>query len=136
MSMMMTGRDVKDLAARALRARALAHAPYSRYRVGAAVRTAGRRPKIFTGCNVENRSYGATICAERVALCKAVSEGKKKFTAIAIATGGKEPAPPCGVCLQFMTEFGSDLIVILVAAQSKKMEITSLRELLPVQFTF
>lgn len=136
MSMMLTGRDVKDLARKALRARALAHAPYSRYRVGAAVRTAGRRPKIFTGCNVENRSYGATICAERVALCKAVSEGKKKFAAIAIATGGKEPAPPCGVCLQFMTEFGSDLIVILVAAKSKKMEITSLRELLPVQFAW
>ena len=136
MSRMLTGRDVKELAKRALRARARAHAPYSKYRVGAAVRTAGRRPEIYTGCNVENRSYGATLCAERVAICKAVSEGKRMFSAIAITTGGRKPAPPCGMCLQFMTEFESDLIIILVAAQSGRIEITSLGELLPVQFRF
>ena len=100
------------------------------------MKTAGRSGKIFSGCNVENASYGATICAERTAICSAVAAGKKKFTMLAIATGGKEPAPPCGICLQFMTEFCEDLPIILVAEKSGKIKKTSLKKLLPIRFRF
>lgn len=133
---MISKRETNELVEKSLEARRFAHAPYSGFKVGAAVKTSGGRGEIITGCNVENASYGATICAERVAICKAVSEGMKKFTAIAVATGGRKPAPACGVCLQFMTEFCEDLTIILVAAKTGEVEITSLKKLLPVQFKF
>lgn len=111
------------------------YSPYSEYRVGAALLTADG--KIFTGANVENASYGATICAERVAITSAISAGERKFTAIAIV-GGKNGnlsdfAYPCGVCLQVMNEFcDSDFRIIL--AKDGEAKILTLGELLPNGF--
>ena len=107
------------------------YAPYSNYHVGAAVLT--RDGKMFTGVNIENSSYGATICAERVAFSKAISQGERNFEAIAIAsTDGK--AWPCGICRQFMYEFGQDLKII-VGPDVDHLEIIPLSELLPKGFT-
>lgn len=122
----------------ALEARKNAYAPYSGYYVGAALLCSGG--DIVTGCNVENASYGATNCAERTAVFKAVSEGKQRFTAIAIA-GGKEReqasdyAYPCGVCRQVMREFcvPEDMIVIVCRSRDDYKEMT-LAELLPNSF--
>ena len=86
-----------------------AYAPYSGFKVGAAVLT--RSDKIFTGCNIENSSYGATICAERVAICKAVSENSMDFHSIAIYIKSARPFPPCGICRQFIAEFSDNIIV-------------------------
>src|SRR5271157_4697941 len=87
------------------------YSPYSRFKVGAALLTDGG--EIFSGTNVENCSYGLTICAERLAVYKAVSEGEKKFKAIAIVAGGKSCCYPCGACLQVLSEFVPDMDVIL-----------------------
>ena len=100
------------LAASALAARENAHAPYSHFRVGAAIEdTAGR---VHTGCNIENATYGLTLCAERVAVFKAISEGARQFRRIAIATDTDTPAPPCGACRQILWEFCGDIELILV----------------------
>lgn len=114
------------------------YAPYSKFCVGVCLLT--KSGKIFTGCNIENSAYGSTICAERVAFAKAISEGEKKFEAIAIASNNKNKKEqefpfPCGSCRQFMSEFCSDLKII-VARKNKKLEIveTSLKELLPHSF--
>ena len=115
----------------ALEARKKAYAPYSKYQVGAAI--LGKSGRIFSGCNVENASFGATICAERTAAVKAVSEGETGFIALAVATDGKEPGAPCGICRQFLAEFGLDLIMILVNLDGKKIE-TTLKEYLPGAF--
>ena len=93
----------------AIDARERAYTPYSHYQVGAAILTADG--EVFTGCNVENASYGATICAERTAAVKAVSEGAHAFDAIAVMTGNG--ASPCGICRQFLYEFGPEMIVIM-----------------------
>ncbi len=106
------------------------YSPYSRFAVGAAVLTADG--KIFTGTNVENSSFGLTVCAERVAILKAVSEGKKKFKAIAVASQGKNFAYPCGACLQVMSEFSKDLDVIVVCGN--KFKVVKLQELIPFAF--
>src|SRR4051812_7848838 len=95
----------------ARRARLNAHAPFSRFRVGAALATADG--KIVTGCNVENATYGLTVCAERVAVLKAISDGERRFTRIAVVADTAEPAPPCGACRQILWEFGGDLEVVL-----------------------
>ena len=120
-------RDELVRAARA--AREKAYAPYSNYKVGAALLT--EDGSIFTGCNVENASYPAGICAERTAIAKAVSEGHRQFVAIAVATinGGV----PCGICRQVMNEFAADLLVILADETGIASEAT-LRELLPRAF--
>ena len=89
---------------------AYSYAPYSGYRVGAAL--LGKDGRVFTGCNVENAAYGNTLCAERTALCKAVSEGTRAFSAIAIAAVGAAPFP-CGACRQSLYEFAPDLRVIV-----------------------
>ena len=108
----------------------MAYAPYSNYRVGAAILTEDGR--VFTGCNVENASYGGTICAERTAAVKAVSEGARRFRAIAIA-GERGPAWPCGLCRQVLREFGQDMRVI-VGTKEQAFEVTTLNELLPHGF--
>ncbi len=109
-----------------------AYAPYSRYRVGAALLT--EKGDVFTGVNIENASYGATICAERVAIFKAVSVGQLKFKAIAIVTAQGDFPTPCGMCRQVMAEFGGpDMEIIL--SNEEKTEVYRLEELLPLSFT-
>jgi len=108
-----------------------AYAPFSGFRVGAAILTT--TDEIFTGVNVENSSYGATICAERVACAKAISEGFRNFEAIAIATYSGDQAVPCGMCRQFLFEFAPNLKVI-TGRDEENIEVTSLDELLPKGF--
>jgi cytidine deaminase len=116
-------------AARAARKRA--YAPYSRFRVGAAVDAGG---DVHVGCNIENASYGLTVCAERVAVAAAVAAGARRIDAIAIASGTDEPTPPCGMCLQTLAEFaGPELPVRLVGARGGTVD-TTLGELLPRAF--
>jgi cytidine deaminase len=116
----------------AIRVRASAYAPYSRFHVGAAVLTANG--EVFAGCNVENASYGLTICAERVAVGTAVAAGHKQIVAVAVAsTGGHSP---CGACRQVLSEFGPAMEVILIDADDPtKMRTTTLATLLPEQFS-
>lgn len=121
-----------------LKARENAYAPYSHYQVGAALQT--EDGEIVTGCNVENASYGATCCAERTAVFKAVSEGKRRFRAIAIAGGleGTEPedyAYPCGICRQVLSEFtGKNDLTVLVVKSADDYKEYLLSELLPRSF--
>jgi len=119
-----------ELAARAGQARQWAYAPYSNYTVGAALLTASG--KLYDGVNVENAAYPSTICAERTAVVKAVSEGERQFVAIAVssANGGS----PCGACRQVLAEFGLDTAVLLVDGAGTITERTTLRELLPHAF--
>ena len=100
-----------DLVAAARAAREFAVAPFSSFKVGAALLTATGR--IIGGCNVENATYGLTVCAERVALFKALSEGRRNFSHVAVVTAAVAPTPPCGACRQLLWEFGGDLEVIL-----------------------
>ncbi len=118
------------LIAAALQARQRAYAPYSHYSVGAALLTA--EGALFTGCNVENASYGATICAERTAVVKAVSEGARKFTAIAVAT--RNAGSPCGICRQVLYEFAPEITVILVDEAGQVAYEGPLTDLLPRGF--
>jgi cytidine deaminase len=122
----------KRLIQAALEARARAHAPYSKFHVGAAVRTAAG--DIFAGCNVENASYGLTICAERAAVCAAVAAGHKQLTAVAVVTSGGYA--PCGACRQVLAEFGPTMDVILVDADDpSRVRTTTLDKLLPDSFS-
>lgn len=116
----------------AKKARENAYAPYSKFKVGAALLT--KNGKVFTGCNVENSSFGASMCAERVAVFKAVSEGEREFDAIAVVTDTDDPAMPCGMCRQVLSEFSMD-IKIYAANLNGKVKTTTLRELLPYAFT-
>jgi cytidine deaminase len=115
----------------ALAAREHAHAPFSRFKVGAAVAT--ESGLIFTGCNIENATFGLTICAERVAVFKAVSEGSRDFLRIAIATDCETPAPPCGACRQILWEFCGDIELVLVNLQGR-FETACLRDIFPRPF--
>ncbi len=116
----------------AVASRDYAYAPYSKFQVGAAVLTASG--EIFAGCNVENASYGLTICAERVAVGSAVAAGHKQIVAIAVATAGGHS--PCGACRQVLSEFGPAMEVLLVDADDpSKVRTTSLDKLLPEQFS-
>src|SRR5690349_1402627 len=101
--------DSENLIQMATEARECAHAPYSKFKVGAALLDSSGR--VFTGCNVENASYGLTVCAERVALWKAVSGGERKFVALAVVADGERPPSPCGACRQVLWEFSEDLEV-------------------------
>ncbi len=104
-------KKIKKLIKEALIARTKAYAPYSKFKVGAALET--KDGKIYTGCNIENASYGCTICAERVAIAKAVSEGNKKFKRIVVIADSQRPCPPCGICRQMLYEFAPNIEVIM-----------------------
>ena len=124
---------LRRLVAAARSARARAYAPYSGYRVGAAI--AGREGGIFLGCNVENASYGACMCAERSAIAQMVAAGETSPIACAIATEGIQPATPCGICRQVLAEFVQDMPIILVGAGRPIAERrTTLAALLPDAF--
>jgi cytidine deaminase len=121
----------KELLAAARAARENSYAPHSRFRVGAAVRSASGR--IFAGCNIESASYGLGACAERVAVLKAVSEGERDLRAIAVVTDAETPTPPCGACRQILWEFCGDVEVVL-ATMKGDMEVYRLSSLFPRPF--
>lgn len=129
---------IAHLIEKAIQAREASYSPYSNYQVGAALLTEGG--EIFTGCNIENAAYSPTNCAERTAFFKAVSEGKRKFSAIAIVGGTKNKeitqyAYPCGVCRQVMMEFCDPQTFQIIVAKSKnEYEIKTLLQLLPDGF--
>ncbi len=120
--------------AAARNARERAYAPYSGFRVGAAVLGESRR--VYTGCNVENASYGLTVCAERVAIAKAVSEGEKSILAVVVFAGETEPSPPCGACLQVMSEFApsDEPLVIVTCSEDGDYVQSTLADYLPHPF--
>jgi len=121
----------EELLQHAMQARENAVATFSRFKVGAALLTA--KGRVYTGCNIENATYGLTVCAERVALWKALSEGERSFARIAVASGGELPAAPCGACRQLLWEFCGDLEVVLGNAAGVK-ELHHLAELFPRPF--
>ena len=126
---------MNELIKTALKARENAYTPYSDYKVGAALKV--KSGKVYTGCNIENASFSPTVCAERTAIFKAISEGEREFEAIAVV-GGKDEitdfAPPCGVCRQVMNEFCSpDFEIILY--NGKEERIFKLKEILPLAFS-
>lgn len=122
-----------ELTALAWRVRDHAYAPASHFRVGAAVLAADGRT--FAGCNVENASYGLTICAERAAVCAAVAAGARALVAVAVATDLDVPATPCGACRQVLVEFGRDMVVVM-AGRGGALRQAPLATLLPAAFTF
>lgn len=123
--------QAEQLCQMALAMRQQAYCPYSHFAVGAALQ--GADGMVYTGCNIENAAYSATLCAERVALAKAVSEGKRDFVRLAIAASGEDYCVPCGVCRQMLWEFAPDLEIICLNGQGQA-RIFSLRELLPHAF--
>ena len=129
--MTLTKEEKRSLIDLANEARRRAYVPYSNYAVGAALRT--KTGRLFTGVNVENAAYPTTICAERVAVFKAVSEGEREFEVIAVVTdnGGS----PCGSCRQVLAEFGLDTIVLIADGQGRLIKQTTVKELLPEAFT-
>ena len=127
-----SGTDKNRLVDAAVEARAAAYAPYSHFGVGAAL--LGDDGQIYTGCNVEGASYGNAICAERVALCKAVSEGQRKFVMLAVYADTEEPCTPCGICRQMLYEFAPDLLVLCVRGDRSWQE-HRLCDLLPCAFS-
>ena len=131
--------DIQNLILNAFEGRTKSYCPYSGYAVGAAILASSG--EIYRGCNVENSSYGATICAERCAAIKAVSEGDREFNAVAIVGGLKKAselsdyAYPCGICRQFLSEFGGSDMTVIVARSIDDKKIYKLSELLPEAFT-
>jgi cytidine deaminase len=123
--------DFDQLITIAKQSRENAHAPYSNFRVGAALRASSGR--IFGGCNVENATYGLTVCAERVAILKAVSEGERGFDAISVVTDTDALTPPCGACRQLIWEFCGDIPVVLANLRDKVEQI-QMRDLFPKPF--
>jgi cytidine deaminase len=125
----LSGSDALIDAAR--RAREHAVATFSGFKVGAALETADG--VVITGCNVENATYGLTVCAERVAMFKALSEGHRRFTRVAVVADTEAPTPPCGACRQILWEFGGDLEVLLANLKEPK-GVHRLKDLLPLPF--
>ena len=129
--------DVAALIQAAFSAREYAYTPYSHFKVGAALLC--KNGKIYTGCNIESATYSPTNCAERTALFKAVSEGEREFSAIAVVgslEGQKNTlvTSPCGVCRQMLYEFGGDDLIVILAKSLENYQITTLGELLPLAF--
>jgi cytidine deaminase len=128
--------DLDVLVTAARRARAHAYAPYSRYRVGAALLT--RSGRVHAGCNVENATFGATICAERSAVAAMVAAGDREPVACAVVTAGPRPGSPCGICRQVLAEFARDMPVVMVSEDARgRITHTArarLSELLPLAF--
>ncbi len=123
----------QNLIAQAMAAKESAYAPYSRFRVGAALLTANG--KVYTGCNVENVSFSATNCAERTAVYKAVSEGEREFSAIVIHGDNHDYLPPCGICRQVLAEFCDlDSFQVILANNEQDYKVMTLAELLPGAF--
>ncbi|MBV1819163.1 cytidine deaminase [Clostridium cochlearium] len=125
--------DYKELIKKAIEARALAYVPYSNFRVGAAILTEDN--SIYNGCNIENASYGATNCAERTAIFKAVSEGKTKIKAIAVIGRKDEFTYPCGICRQVIAEFADKDTIVILAKNIDEYEVKTLEEIFPGAFT-
>ncbi|XP_050520986.1 cytidine deaminase-like [Daktulosphaira vitifoliae] len=126
------------LVSKSVSAREKAYIPYSNFKVGAALKCDDGT--VITGCNVENASYGLSICAERTAIVKAVSDGKQSFVKIAVsANNNNEFVAPCGACRQFLSEFtklNHDIIILLYQTAGSKVLVTSVKELLPLKFEF
>ena len=127
----LTETERKELYERALEARENAYAPFSGFKVGAALMT--EDGNVYTGVNVENSSYGATICAERTAFVKAISEGQRNFKAIAITAGDEQESLPCGICRQFMYEFAPEMEII-TGTDKEELNVRLLSQLLPDGF--
>jgi cytidine deaminase len=127
--------EIASLVEQAAQAAGAAYVPYSLYRVGAALRTADGA--VITGCNVENASYGLTICAERVALTRAIAAGQREFRAMAIVASGEHTPFPCGACRQVLAEFcNAEFPVYIARSAGDPPECRTLGELLPDAFTF
>jgi len=124
-------RNYHALVAAAKQAKQKAYAPYSNFRVGAAIRT--KRGRVYTGCNIENSSYGLTICAERTAIFKAISEGEKEFTAIAVASDDADFCPPCGACRQVLMDLAPNIDFIMTDGRGNQKTVP-LKELFPLPF--
>ena len=122
-----------DLIREATKARENASAPFSKFKVGAALQT--KSGKVYYGCNVENSTYGLTVCAERVALFSAIASGDRQFSAIAVVTQSDEPSTPCGACRQVMWEYCGDIPVTLANLDGKRVE-HKLSSLFPFPFNF
>lgn len=124
--------QLAELVAAARAARKYAYAPYSHYAVGAAVLT--KTGKIYAGCNIENAAYPSGLCAERVAVFKAVSEGERELTALAVVTANL--GSPCGACRQVFSEFAADdAVIVLAMARGNRRQQFTMREILPARFT-
>lgn len=123
--------NIKQLITKALEVQNNAYVPYSNFKVGAAVLT--KSGKIYTGCNIESASYTPTICAERTAISKAVSEGDRDIEAVAVVGNPEEFTFPCGVCRQVIREFGKDATII-IAKNEEEYKVFKLDELLPYSF--
>ncbi len=123
--------DYKKLVKHAQAARKRSHSPYSRFRVGAALLT--RKGKIFTGCNIEVSSFGLTICAERTAIFKAISEGEKRFAAIAIATDEDSFTTPCGACRQVLMDLAGNIDFVM-SKKNGEVRVMKMSELIPFPF--
>ena len=127
----MSENNLEQLIESAKKVREKAYAPFSNFLVGAAVRT--KDGKIYTGCNVESASYGLTVCAERIAIWKAVSEGEREFEQVAVVTDTEELTPPCGTCRQIIWEFCGDIPVTFSNLKGK-VETVMMKEILPRAF--
>jgi cytidine deaminase len=125
-------KEYRELAEAAQKAKLNAYAPFSKFGVGAALLTADGQ--VFTGCNIENSSYGLTICAERVAIFKAISQGASKFKAIAIVSDDPGFTPPCGACRQVLSDLTGNIDFVMMNAK-KRFKIIKLNLLLPFAFT-
>lgn len=124
--------EIQALIMKAIEAKEYAYVPYSHFRVGAALLT--KSGKVYTGCNIENVSFGATNCAERTAVFKAVSEGEREFEKIVINGDHGDYLPPCGICRQVLLEFADASLQVILANDAQDYKITTLGELLPGAF--